>query len=1353
MKRLIICLDGTWNDDRKGLRPTNVAKIQRAIAPVDANGVQQISHYCSGIASGESETLSFLKGAVGYGVAERIQHAYTLIADAYAAGDEIYLFGFSRGAFEARSLAAFIALFGVGRKDRGFAWEAAWAQYRLPEGKRNAQALSELRAAAIYPVRIRCLGVWDTVGNIGNPFSSGTWLSRSLSFHDMRLTDAVEVGLHALSVDEQRGPFRPALWTLPEGQPLAAHQTVEQVWFPGSHCDVGGGFRETALSDVALMWMVERVKALTGLGFDKTVLDATCYPDPLGAQHSSNTGHIFRWSGWLPFVRLVQQAQDAVSPLRRRLIGMWRTGRVAAGQKVVNESLHESVRQRYGQKVIELINGRSHLITYRPANLVPILTEPVSPAKARDDAQRRVKIITVHGTFAYETDWDNWKSGEQSAASPPVAFINQLSDRLRERGILLEEGDHSQYNWSGGNSHDERRTAAIGLKKQIEHELAEAHEKKGADYYDGVYLIGHSHGGTISRLAMNLWGKDYDYYDPELTDARDEFKHDDTCDTCKRARNGRVAPSRLRRPDGVFTFGSPFVTFETRRGGLLTARLAAWSFRALVVLPILMLLAVAWFLGPTAATSTVWKLTPGFLQSLILVAWPVAVYWLFGSLSGVLVAAVERWFGKTNVLFATSAAVQSVKYLMLVAAAVYYYFYATGQTDRLLAMPPFDDAAMQGWLSWLVLLAFALGLLVLLPGAFLRWLRRSVVPLKTRLPTKYDPAEDRPTAYVNYHTPGDEAGLGLRVFGILTWTVQTLALATATVLVIGFLLMIPSLIEALRAFGGTNSLFEGTGVSPISDFPEERDRFIGLVNGVTWLPKFVWSDWLGASWLQPLGDLENRREVAWYMPLAILISTLTISLILMPFVAIAIALAYLVSIWLRGSGLVFGSEKLAWTIANNIKVRRLANETSTLRLMFITPEAWWRREIAHCYYYRSPRVIDDMAARIADWQSNEPTPSWPVGPVLATAGRVLVVVLFVASIFLVSVLTATSLVSLRDQEPFAFLGGFLPADLTGGPGSLPDPKDADQYTGRGQKYMKLKHYDRALADLSKAVELAPTSTVAYQVRGQTYTEKGDPGLALADFTKAIEIDPKQPSSYNIRGHFFQKQGDLDKAIGDFSTAVTLDPSYVLGFMSRASAYRAKGDFDAAIADYTTLVTLDASNAKAFLGRGMAHIEKGDIELARADFAKAAEVQGSDWNKLVLAAVTYGNGDYQAAAQLASVPGSDHAMYRALFRYLARTRAGEPAAKDLEADVATLGSKAWPYPVSELYLGKRTPAALVAAAASPGETCEAHYYVSQWYALKNQTVDAKAGLEAAVKACPITFVEYLAAKTELARLAK
>jgi hypothetical protein len=1016
LKRVILCLDGTWNNDAAPATRTNVFKLHHAIAKTDDKGIPQDSQYIVGIASTQGETAQFLKGAVGYGIAERIKEAYEQLVESYAAGDEIFLFGFSRGAFEARSLAGFITLFGVAKAKGAFAFDTAWSLYRTPPRRRKEALLAELRSASHYPVRIKCIGVWDTVGNIGNPFFSDGFIGRMFKFHDMRLADSTDVALHALAIDEMRGPFRPSLWSMPKGQTLPEHQHVEQVWFPGSHCDVGGGFRETALSDVALLWMAERVTATTGLVFDKDVLAGLVRPDPLGAQHLSATGSIFRWSRIFPFIRLVKQAVTAIPLLRRMLIGTWRSGKLPRGQVAINERLHDSVVQRYGQRVIELRDGRSHMITYRPSNLLPVAPEPRAPAATPvTEKPRRVKVFTVHGTFDHDAGWDNWIP-QDNKNNTPQAFINRLSEQLRKRGVMLDELDHTQYNWSGGNSHEERRTAAIGLKKAIEGELSEQYARHGRDYYDAVYIIGHSHGGTISRLAMNLWDKTHDYYDPVLNKEVDEFKHDDQCPTCMRARNGKVGPSTVPRPDGVITFGSPFVTFEKRQWGLLTAYIGAWVFRALSLIPLAMLYAAyKWDLLVALAFFPL----PGPVQLGLVLGLPLALYWVVASyLPRSMLGLVERWFGKGRGLFALAAFFQALKYTALAVLAFYYCAYAIGGWAKALQWLPFlGNATFLDWVGFSVPFIVFWLLAVTLPGRLLGWVRRQVVELKEKLPKKYDPAEDRPVPYLSYLTLGDEARLHLRAFGFITWLVQTLGLATVSVMAFAILLVPLIAVEVLTYFSEGGSLLGRVGLSPLSSERALQDRFITVMDWMTFLPSLFWSGLMGYSAQLNLGSVAHNHAVVGFMPGALLAAILIMFMLLMPLVLILLGIAYLVSLRLRGSGLVFGSEKFAWTMANHIAITPHANQNTSMRRIFLAVDAWWRRDYAHCYYYKSDRVIEDVASYISDWSKHAPTPVWPIGAWTAVVGRWAVVLLSVLSMFAVSVPIADAFARWSGSKP------------------------------------------------------------------------------------------------------------------------------------------------------------------------------------------------------------------------------------------------------------------------------------------------------------------------------------------------
>lgn len=373
MKRLVCFFDGTWNKpDDKAV--TNVVKLQRAVLPADAGGVVQLVHYEMGIATEKSlGQLAFTVGALGFGVGDRIRGGYRFLCENYEDGDEIYVIGFSRGAFEARSLAGMVALAGIARSALPGVMGRVWAYYEQNKLAAVPAELEALRAVARYPVRVKCVAVWDTVGNLGIPFLKKGLIRELLGFHDTQLAPTVDVGLHALAIDEPRGPFEPTLWTTKRGAELPKGQRIEQVWFPGCHANVGGGYEDCALSDIALLWMAERIALTTGLAVDLDLLRKTAKPDPLGEQISPTSDGVYRVSYLLPFVRLIKQNRKGISALRRALIGSWRSNALADDEVSVNESIHPSAVARFGKPVPQRRGAVTSTMAYRPRPLSVVL--------------------------------------------------------------------------------------------------------------------------------------------------------------------------------------------------------------------------------------------------------------------------------------------------------------------------------------------------------------------------------------------------------------------------------------------------------------------------------------------------------------------------------------------------------------------------------------------------------------------------------------------------------------------------------------------------------------------------------------------------------------------------------------------------------------------------------------------------------------------------------------------------------------------------------------------------------------------------------------------------------------------
>jgi hypothetical protein len=229
---------------------------------------------------------------------DAILDGYGWLVETFQTGDRISLFGFSRGAYTARSLAGMIGRVGLidgtglDKRKRAAAARRAYARYRslrdTPVDDAWHTGLNFAYTPGAQDIPIEFIGVWDTVGALGVPAYIGVPdLLRSrerYEFLDVELNPRIPHARHALALDEMRGPFRPTLWTDP-----APGQDIQQVWFPGDHCDVGGGHADKQLSDVALEWMTRQATGAVGLTFDLERIDGFA-PSPQGRAHGFDTG-------------------------------------------------------------------------------------------------------------------------------------------------------------------------------------------------------------------------------------------------------------------------------------------------------------------------------------------------------------------------------------------------------------------------------------------------------------------------------------------------------------------------------------------------------------------------------------------------------------------------------------------------------------------------------------------------------------------------------------------------------------------------------------------------------------------------------------------------------------------------------------------------------------------------------------------------------------------------------------------------------------------------------------------------------------------------------------------------------
>jgi hypothetical protein len=390
-KRIVVCCDGTWNDpDSK----THIHWLCEHCVREDAEPLPQDVGYFAGVGTTPGEILS--GGALGLGLSRNIRDAYRFVRERWQPGDELHIFGFSRGAYTARSLAGFIGL--VGWLDEEAWVDPAYLWYRFSRpgpGETKPPLLGRLLAPLVERhiaerIPVNLLGVFDTVGALGIPFSTkdlagdlgidqilkrvgldklgelvNTFEGRIRwpieGFHDTGLGAHVRNAYQALAVDEHRGPFLPTLWTQ-----VPPTSTVEQSWFAGVHGDVGGGYHDHPddglLAADTLLWMMGKATAL-GLDLVPDALsELRAAADPLGPQHDSLT-ELWKFAIALGPVQAVD-----------RPIG--NPARLAAdpsGQKFpqvqANETIHPSVRKRLGQQVEVRSEHARQTITYQPANL------------------------------------------------------------------------------------------------------------------------------------------------------------------------------------------------------------------------------------------------------------------------------------------------------------------------------------------------------------------------------------------------------------------------------------------------------------------------------------------------------------------------------------------------------------------------------------------------------------------------------------------------------------------------------------------------------------------------------------------------------------------------------------------------------------------------------------------------------------------------------------------------------------------------------------------------------------------------------------------------------------------------
>jgi tetratricopeptide (TPR) repeat protein len=266
--------------------------------------------------------------------------------------------------------------------------------------------------------------------------------------------------------------------------------------------------------------------------------------------------------------------------------------------------------------------------------------------------------------------------------------------------------------------------------------------------------------------------------------------------------------------------------------------------------------------------------------------------------------------------------------------------------------------------------------------------------------------------------------------------------------------------------------------------------------------------------------------------------------------------------------------------------------------------------------------------------------------------------------------------------------------------------------------------DGAIADYDEAIRLDPQSAVFYIDRGTVWGSKREFARALADFDQAIKLDPNNvkgagATAWNLKGRVQFTQGDVDGAIAAYDEAVRLNPKFAFAHQNRGDAFKEKGEYARAIESYDRAIDLQAREPSIYASRGLMHFYIGNFPKAAADFTQG----------------------YQGKID----------SYSLLLTYLSLSRAGQDGKDELTRGASRLESKDWPYPVIELFLGRKSLEDIRGVAANSDRQCEVQYYAGEWYLLHAEKEPARQALQTAVNSCPKDFVEYRAAVSELKRL--
>jgi uncharacterized protein (DUF2235 family) len=283
--RIAVLFDGTWNNRKD---QTNVTRMRRSIRSTGPGDPDQPCFYDEGVGTRWYNRLT--GGAFGRGLSENIQEGYAWLSRKHAPGDDIYVFGFSRGAYTARSLVGLIRKCGLLNSVSPQSVKAAYELYRDKDVHPDDPRATAFRAQHSRETRIRFIGVWDTVGALGVPLSQVPFSRDYYQWHDTELSKIVDYAFHAVATDEHRKDFGATVWS----QVKPGNLKVEQRWFVGSHSDVGGGGGSDPLTHIALRWLQDMAESAGLVLKDKVPVGAQDHLAKINDSHGDFMLGIYR---------------------------------------------------------------------------------------------------------------------------------------------------------------------------------------------------------------------------------------------------------------------------------------------------------------------------------------------------------------------------------------------------------------------------------------------------------------------------------------------------------------------------------------------------------------------------------------------------------------------------------------------------------------------------------------------------------------------------------------------------------------------------------------------------------------------------------------------------------------------------------------------------------------------------------------------------------------------------------------------------------------------------------------------------------------------------------------------------